>query len=143
MEIGRRAYNISWSAALMRDTLSASHTKTWGIFDDVNSKCLGFAVLSMVIDESDLLMICIDPNYQRKGFGSKLLNFIIDNLKMTQVEKIHIEVRQSNNRAINMFKKHNFIRIGLREDYYPYAGKPINNNIGSGREDAIIMSLNF
>jgi [ribosomal protein S18]-alanine N-acetyltransferase len=136
MDIGRRAYNISWSDTLMGDTISASHTKTWGIFDDNNSQCLGFVILSMIIDESDLLMICIDPKYQRKGFGSQLLSFIIDNLKSSKVENIYIEVRNSNHRAIKMFEKHNFTRLGLRKDYYPGY-----SNIGSGREDAVIMGL--
>ena len=134
MDIGRRAYNISWSKSMMKETILSSNTLVWGVFNTEKSLMLGFAVLSVIIDESDLLMICIDPNNQRKGLGDKILKFIIKQAKQLNIENIFIEVRTSNHPAICLFEKNNFNSIGLRKDYYP-------PKIGSGREDAIIMSL--
>jgi len=134
MDIGHRAYNISWSTSVMRDTIQAAHTKIWGIYDDKSCRFIGFAVLSVIIDEADLLMICIDPDYQRRGFGAKILSFIINKAKDLKLGNIFIEVRASNVPAISIFEKHGFNPIGLRADYYP-------DKIGVGREDAIIMGL--
>ena len=136
MDIGRRAYNISWSASVMSDTIQAAHTQVWGVYDERIFGCIGFAVLSVIIDEADLLMICIDPDYQRSGFGGNILRFIINKAKELKVVNIFIEVRTSNAPAIILFEKHSFNYIGLRKDYYP-------DKVGVGREDAIIMGLGF
>ena len=135
MDIGRRAYNISWSISVMRDTIKAAHTYFWGIYDK-SSHIIGFAVISVILDEADLLMICIDPDYQRMGFGDKILTFIKSKAQELQIGNIFIEVRTSNSPAIGLFEKHSFNYLGIRKDYYP-------NKVGSGREDAIIMCLEF
>ncbi len=138
MDVGQRAYNISWSATMMRDTIQAAHTQVWGIYEDESMLCVGFAVLSIIIDEAELLMICVDPEYQRRGFGGNLLKFLIEKAKYGKVDNFYIEVRKSNLPALNLFEKHQFKKISERKDYYP--GKLDEKDAGK-REDAIILGL--
>ena len=84
-------------------------------------------------------MMCVDPEYQRRGFGSNLLKFLIEKAKYGKVDNFYVEVRQSNSPALNLFKKHKFKKISQRKDYYP---GNIDGKVSAGtREDAIVLGL--
>ena len=44
-----------------------------------------------------------------------------------------LEVRESNVRAMKIYKAHGFVQVGLRKDYYP-AGR-------QARESAVVMRM--
>ncbi len=85
----------------------------------------GFLILYNNIDYIELLVIVVDPLYRRVGIASKLLDYIINKYN----KSIILEVATNNLDAINLYKKFNFIEVGIRKKYY-------NNLI-----DAYIMKL--
>ena len=62
--------------------------------------------------------LCTNVNYRKRGFCSKLLNYIIDDL-IPKNEYLYMEVDKNNNKAISVYKK-----IGF---------EIINNNSNSDR----------
>jgi len=90
---------------------------------------IGYLIGMGIIDEFHIYNLAIQNKYQRKGYGSYLF---------TTVQKMHgskyckylLEVRVSNFKAINFYKKFNFQNVYIRKNYY-------NNPI----EDAQIMEL--
>lgn len=91
---------------------------------------IGFAVIVSVENQAELHNIAIAPQQQAVGFGSLFLNALISALPSI-VEKIYLEVRVSNFRAIRLYQRMGFSKIAERKDYYRY---------GLGREDAVIMA---
>lgn len=56
------------------------------------------------------------PNYRRKGLGTKLLECAIEHARIVnKIEKVELEVFESNSCAINLYKKFGFQLEGLRE----------------------------
>jgi ribosomal-protein-alanine N-acetyltransferase len=92
---------------------------------------LGYAVVSTLLDQAEVLNICINPEYQGRGLGSQLLSHLLKDLPEV-IEVVYLEVRVSNFRAIHLYQNHGFIAVGERRDYYPTE---------FGREDAILMNL--
>ncbi len=72
----------------------------------------------------EILNIVIDRNYQSKGYGLKILTYVLDEIMPNNVS---LEVRESNVKAINLYKKLNFKEIRKRKNYY------------SNNENAIVM----
>lgn len=138
MNIGRRAYDTPWSAALMRDTIGSAHTQVWGVFSEDDMQCVGFGVLSLIIDEAELLMLCIDPEYQRQGYGHNLLEFLIAKAKESNIENFYLEVREHNRPATKLFAKSKFSQIGKRKDCYPVLS---GESHGESHGDAVVMGL--
>lgn len=91
---------------------------------------LGYAVLMLAVDESELLDIAIDARQQRRGWGRKLLDELMVLARHHGRRRMVLEVRASNAAAIALYRKAGFADIGLRRDYYPAE---------NGREDAILM----
>lgn len=93
---------------------------------EIDNFVIGFVIILSLYENSEIIDIVIDKNYQHKGYGNALLEHVLDNLS-ENTKFINLEVRASNECAINLYKKNNFINSGVRKKYY------------TNGEDAIIM----
>jgi ribosomal-protein-alanine N-acetyltransferase len=128
VEIENKTNQIPWSKAQFLSSMEVGH---YSVVMHKDSDILGFAIYSPIIPESHLLNIAIDPAYQGKGLGDKLLQQIILQNRTIGVKTISLEVRVSNLSAINLYEKRGFHKDAIRPDYYS----------GSPKEDALLMSL--
>lgn len=149
------------------------HTAPWtrGNFQDglqnknlakvyaAKNKIIGYAVLMLAVDEVQLLNISIARQYQRQGFGMRLLSELKNLVRHLGMRRILLEVRPSNQAALGLYQAAGFVKIGVRRGYYKcvdvvaeqakeviQAGKVIQageivstREIISTREDAIVM----
>lgn len=99
------------------------------------SKIIGYSILSKIFEIVNVDTIVVSPKYQGQKLGKFLLTKSIENLKIhdNSVESIQLEVRESNLRAINLYKSLGFTEDGIRKNYYPLLNT-------SKRENAILMS---
>ncbi len=132
MAIERSSFDNPWSAQVMRDSLAAAHTRSIGLF--VDSIMIGYVLLSIVLDEAEILSMTIHPQYQGQGFGTALLTEGINEAFRLGAKMLYLEVRKNHPTAIHLYKKLGFIEMGIRPNYYPniHTGKP---------DDALLMSL--
>jgi ribosomal-protein-alanine N-acetyltransferase len=100
----------------------------------VDAKLIGYVLLSIVLDEAEILSMTIRPDHQGRGYGKALLNYGIERARQAGAEVIYLEVRANHPIAIPLYEKMGFVRIGMRPDYYP------NTHTGQ-RDDALLMSL--
>ena len=103
-----------------------------------NNQIIGFLMAMPALDTADILNISINKDYQRKGYGKKLLHNLIKKLKDRAIGQLILEVRRSNQAAITFYLKHGFEEISLRKNYYM-----INSKHPNQKEDGIIMRLKF
>lgn len=82
-----------------------------------NGKVIGYIDYWITFDSAQLCKIAINPVYQRKGIGEKLMEFMFEHLD-EEVEHVFLEVRDSNAKAISFYEKLGFIEIDIRKNYY-------------------------
>lgn len=73
------------------------------------------------LDEEDnncWLGLCVLHNYQGKGYGKKILKFLIDYIDNNNIENVKLSVDVSNYKAINLYLKNNFEIINVKNSYY-------------------------
>ena len=90
----------------------------------------------LAVDTADILNIGIDSDFKRQGYGTGLLNHLIEELKKKDIGEILLEVRSGNKSAIQFYKKQGFDEISVRKNYYTK-----NSKNQSQREDGIIMRI--
>ncbi|MEQ1473595.1 MAG: ribosomal protein S18-alanine N-acetyltransferase [Candidatus Acidiferrum sp.] len=78
----------------------------------------GFLVSRFVGAEGEILNVAVDSSHRRKGVGSRLLAAVLEHAKTKSVERIYLEVRESNGVAIAFYTKHGFEKTGQRTNYY-------------------------
>ena len=96
----------------------------------IDDEIVGFAGILKICDEANIMNIATNVNKRHLGVATKLLEKLITSAKEQGCSSITLEVNEHNTYAINLYKKFNFKRIGLRKKYY-------NNT-----DDAIIMRRN-
>ena len=89
----------------------------------IDDKVCGYLIILDSIDVYEILAIATIEEYRNKGIAQELLAKI-------RIKNIFLEVRESNQTAINFYKKNKFKEISIRKNYY---SKP--------NENAIIMKL--
>ncbi|MBV8515338.1 MAG: ribosomal protein S18-alanine N-acetyltransferase [Acidobacteria bacterium] len=88
----------------------------WVIED--GKKVVGFLVVRAVVAEAEILNLCVRPEKRRAGLAEALLKEAVTELRRTRVDRVFLEVRESNTAAISFYEKHKFSRTGRRPGYY-------------------------
>ena len=101
-------------------------------FDDIGgheARTCGFVILRrMSEDEGELLQIAVDKTARRRGVADKLMGAAMRYSEVLSIRRIFLEVRKGNETAIALYKKHGFVNVRVRKDYY-----------SDPTEDAVVM----
>jgi len=90
-----------------------------------------YGVMSAAAGEAHIFNLCVLDTMRGKGLGEVMLLHLLEGALVGKVKTVFLEVRPSNQVAINLYEKVGFIEVGFRKNYYPD---------GDGREDALIMA---
>ena len=88
-----------------------------------------------ITDNVEIINLYVDEEYQGMGFGSILMEFVIDICEQSNISNLSLEVRSSNIKAINLYEKYGLKKSHIRKNYY------VNEN--KETEDAIVMVRTF
>jgi [ribosomal protein S18]-alanine N-acetyltransferase len=80
-------------------------------------RLLGFALVRTVLDESELMLIAVDPTARRAGIAAALMADAEANARGAGIKKLHLEVRKGND-ATALYRAHNYAKVGDRAHYY-------------------------
>lgn len=129
LEIEELVYPFPWTLGIFRDCLRVGYC-CWVI--ELDHRIIGYGVMSVVVDESHILNVCIHPDWQRQGLGRKMVHRLLNQAKQHGAETAFLEVRVSNLQAKSLYIQLGFVEVGRRKEYYPTR---------TGREDALLLSL--
>ena len=79
-----------------------------------------------------LINIAICPGFQNKGYGTFLMNMLLNGARAKHRDYCYLEARGSNTKALSFYKKFGFSIIGIIENYYPME-----------QEDALVLGKNL
>ena len=78
----------------------------------------GFVDYWNTFDSGTLCQIAVNPELQHLGLGSEMMEEVKKDALAKKVNTITLEVRKSNEKAINFYKKHGFKINHIKEGYY-------------------------
>jgi len=134
LSIEERNSDDPWSQLQFTTSIENSNNLCYCL--SLNGKTIGYLIALLAGDTADILNIGIDPDFKRQGYGSALLNQLIEELRKRDIGEILLEVRAGNKSAIQFYKKQGFEEISVRKNYYTK-----NSKNQSQREDGIIMRI--
>lgn len=79
---------------------------------------IGYILFNQILDEAEIYKIVVLKELRKKQIAFKIIDFLLNELKKSDVKKIFLEVRKNNIPAINLYKKCGFIDIREIIDYY-------------------------
>ncbi|MCS0582759.1 ribosomal protein S18-alanine N-acetyltransferase [Massilia pinisoli] len=118
-----------WSRANFMDSLASGYD-AW-VLREPEGALAGYFLLMYALDEAHLLDVAVAARRQGHGLGRYLLDRIAARARAERMASILLEVRPSNMRALDVYRRYGYAEIGRRKGYYPaHEGR---------REDAIVM----
>lgn len=69
-------------------------------------------------DEAQIINLKIEEEYREKGYGKKLLQHWLDQIKSPNIKSGWLDVRTTNKKTISFYQKFSFKIITTRKDYY-------------------------
>ncbi len=126
----REVYLWPWNEGNIRDSILNGHYCQ--VLRAEDGQLIGYFIVMPSVDEVHLLNITVAQKFQHQGWARVMLDALHDWARELESQWVWLEVRVSNLRAIGIYERYGFRRVGLRKAYYPLNGLQ--------REDAIVMS---
>ena len=131
VSIENDAFPFPWTRGNFLDSLASGYP-AW-VMRAHDGRLAGYFLLMNAVDELHILNITVRPDLQGTGLGRVLLNKVVALARAENMQSVLLEVRPSNQQALDVYRHVGFVQIGVRKNYYP-AG-------AAAREDAIVMRL--
>ena len=93
-----------------------------------DGKPVGYGGFWWVMFEAEITNIAVHKDFRKMGIATMIIEKMVEKCAQTSTSLLHLEVRESNESAINLYKKMGFVQDGFRKKYY-------NNT-----ENAILMT---
>ena len=126
----QQAHPHPWQRRHFADCLASAYEAQLLLAGDT---LLGYFVAMKGVEEVHLLNITVAPAHQRQGWARVMLDALALWSRGQGAQWLWLEARDSNTRALHVYKAHGFRHVGVRRQYYPAAQ--------GRREDAVVMSL--
>ncbi|MEM6640783.1 MAG: ribosomal protein S18-alanine N-acetyltransferase [Pseudomonadota bacterium] len=127
LEIEGAAYGFPWSQKIFEDCLRVGYHCRVLLRDE---SVVGYGIVSALVNEAHILNVCIDPTHRQQGLGRRFFSHLLALAARKEVSEVFLEVRPSNEAAINLYRQFDFEVVGRRRNYYRAA---------QGREDALVL----
>jgi len=88
---------------------------------------MGFICFRKVEDESELLNICVHPQYRQMGIAKRLMQFYIEFCSKRKIKTFYLEVNALNQPAVHLYHLFFYQSLGRRKKFY------------QGKFDALLM----
>ena len=98
----------------------------------IDGQLVGYIAFSLIEDEMEILNLAVHPNYRKQKLASALLDRAFVICRVRGVKKSFLDVKESNDPAIAMYKKYGYEQFGVRKKYYP-----------DTKEDALLFRYDF
>lgn len=128
-EIEKENFSEPWSEKSITESLNNS---TVFFVAEKGDELIGYVGLQYILDEGYITSIAVKKENRNSGVATMLLNKCFSFAKEKHLAFISLEVRISNEKAINLYNKLDFKKEGLRKNFYRFPN-----------EDAIIMTRRF
>lgn len=130
-ELDKKCFTMAWSRNSFADEM-ANKLAYYYIIRTDEGELIGYCGIWNVAGEGHITNIAVHPDYRQNGYGSILVERLIETAKELNLSMLTLEVRASNTPAQHLYKKYGFEILGKRPRYY-----------ADNREDAYIMTKNM
>ena len=126
-EIEQICFPDPWSLDSIRYELEENQ-RAFYVVAKHSGKLVGYAGLWWVVDEGHITNVAVRPGYRNRKIGESIIRALLEHTTSEGILHHTLEVRRSNEPAINLYEKFGFEVEGVRKGYYRF-----------GDEDALIM----
>ena len=115
-EIEAKTFSDAWTERSVMETLEQPQAFVTVAEDD--GKVVGYCIIYYVMEEAEIARIAVSDSVRRQGIGKGLLNYTCECCIKKQIERLLLDVRESNEGARAFYEKYGFHTDGLRKNFF-------------------------
>jgi ribosomal-protein-alanine N-acetyltransferase len=105
-----------WSSDALHEELAAPGVR--GLIAGEGGRAVGFLLGRAVAGEAEILLLGVLELERRRGVGRMLLEHYLNELRDARTRRVTLEVRESNEPALALYRAAGFLPCGRRPRYY-------------------------
>lgn len=126
-EMEQQIFSDSWSEKSVMETVQQKQSVCFAA--EKAGHLLGYLLAYHAADEAEIARIAVQKEARRQGAAGKLMQALEHYCEEHKMEKLLLDVRESNEAARSFYTKNGFVEDGIRQGFY------VNPS-----EDAVLMS---
>ena len=115
-ELEKQCFSLPWTWEQLMSQLPDDGHEFLAAEED--GKVLGYVGMMTVLDEGYISNVAVAPAFRRQGIADLLITELLDRARIRELSFVTLEVREHNEPAIALYRKHGFVPVGLRKNYY-------------------------
>lgn len=123
-------FSTPWSENSLREELTNETARFFVLKGE--DGLLGYIGANNISGEVYITNVAVKAAYRKKGFGERLIKYLVTESMLENAEFVTLEVRRSNEAAVNLYEKCGFKKAGERKNFY-----------SAPCEDALIYTKNL
>lgn len=133
--IERASFSDPWSIGEFTGVLSSPYA-IFLVAVDERGRVGGYVVMMAILDESEVLNIAVDVQLRGAAIGARLLDSAIADAELNGARTTFLEVRESNEAALRLYRSRGFEELSRRPGYYR---SPVEDALVLRRRSALMM----
>lgn len=133
MEIDQLSFPHPWSVESYHYELTQNPTAHFWVAvaaaPPEARRVVGYAGVWLIVDEAHINTLAVHPDWRQQGIGEQLLATLLQHARAHGARTATLEVRASNRAAQQLYRRHGFVEVGRRKNYY-----------SASREDALLLT---
>ena len=126
-ELEKKVFSDAWTSTGIYETFCQNQAFVTVAEND--GEIVGYCIIYYVMDEAEIARIAVDEKVRRQGVGHGLLDFACECCKVKHVQRLLLDVRESNESARRFYEQYGFAVDGIRKNFYDQP-----------KENAVLMS---
>lgn len=117
MIIEKEAFDEHWKRKDFEYEICENEFSHMYVYEE-NKRVLGIIGYYILFDDAQVTTIAVLKEARGKGIATKMMEAMIKDCNSKMCSQLSLEVRQSNQKAINLYEKFDFIEMNIRKAYY-------------------------
>lgn len=126
-EMEQQIFSDPWSEKSVMETVQQKQSVCFAA--EKAGHILGYLLVYHAADEAEIARIAVQKEARRQGAAGKLMQALEHYCEERKMEKLLLDVRESNEAARSFYTKNGFVEDGIRQGFYT-----------NPSEDAVLMS---
>lgn len=117
-ELEKSCFRHPWTLEMIAQSVMTG-LDTWLLLTEEDvQEAVGFCAFRLLFEEGELFRIGVAPAFRKRGYGKKLMDGMVEYAKNNGAKSMLLEVRESNEAAISLYKSCGFSEVSIRKGYY-------------------------
>ena len=116
--IEQSAFTDPWPATAFAGLLGRDHVVFLVAREDAGAPVVGYVVAIFGGGEGEIANLAVAPEVRGRGVGAQLVEAALSEAPQRGVERLYLEVRESNAAARRLYDSCEFEEVGRRPGYY-------------------------